>query len=121
MNVRNTFRLAGTVIDTPVAVDHPDGGRTIRFSLRTKNNYKLRDGQETYEELPVSVYRNADAVNDPKRGSGLAGTLQAGDKVAVQGSVRNNNWVDTQGHTHYELVLQVENVDLIGSAGTPAG
>lgn len=119
MNIRNTFRIAGTVKDTPVAVDHPDGGRTIKFVIDAPNNYQLRDGTQTSEELPVAVYRNPDMMADPKQGPGVAGLLQAGDRVAVQGSIRNNNWVDTQGHKHFEVVLQVENVDILYQAGQP--
>ena len=113
MNVRNTFTLCGTVKDVPVAEDHPDGSRTIKFVVSAKNNYKRRDGTETFEELPVAVYRTAEMLADPKRGAGVAGSLKAGDHVALQGSVRNNNWTDASGHPHYGLVLQVESLDVL--------
>jgi len=117
MNVRNSFKLKGRVAGTPKTIDHPDGGRTIKIDLAVRNNYKTRDGSDTFETLPIAVYRSPDAVADPKRGSGPAGTLQEDDVIAVCGSVRNNNWVDTMGHTHYELVLQVETLDVLAQGG----
>lgn len=112
MNVRNTFTLHGRVRGTPVTEDHPDGSRTIRFDVAAKNNYLKRDGSESFEVLPVAVFRTAAMVSDPKRGSGIAGTLQDGDYVALQGSVRNNNWTDAMGQPHYGLVLQVEDLQV---------
>lgn len=113
MNVRNTFRLCGQIPDTPVSEDHADGSRTIRFNISAKNNYTKRDGSETFETLPVAVFRSAAMMADPNKGPGIAGTLKAGDTVAVQGSVRNNNWTDTMGQPHYGLVLQIETLDII--------
>lgn len=86
-----------------------NGGGVLAISLAcTESWLDQQSGQrkERTEWVNVVVFG--------KRADGLAKCLGKGDKIAVEGSLRTENWTDRDGNKRYATKVYASNVVLLG-------
>lgn len=113
MSITNNFHVLGRLTQNPSVFMNKDGSEKIRFTVAVKNNYKSRNNERDSQFIPVEVFRNAVLV--VKSGLGVYANIHEGDLVACSGQIRNNNYTDKDGNKHFDIILQVDDIELLES------
>ena len=105
MNASNFGIANGRLAADPVIFENSDGSHKVKFTVIADNNYKT-NGEYGSSAVPVQAFIAAG------RGPGAYGFLGKGDRVNVAYSARQESF-EKDGATQYQLVLNVEDLDVI--------
>ena len=106
MNLRNIVILSGRVSKEPVKFDNADGSKKYMVTLAVQDNFRSGADNERATQF-IQVEGFVPAGKEDKIYSGL----KVGEKITIQGSIRNNNYKDKNGQAVYGLVIRVETLD----------
>lgn len=107
MNMQNFGILDGRLAKDPVVFNNKDGSRKIMVTIAVPRNYKNKDGKRDTDFIQAEQYMRADKV-----GNGAWDILKKGDSVSVEYTVRQNNYTDAKGETHYGQSLVIEQTNI---------
>ena len=106
----NKVMLIGNLGKDPEVRTFDGGGKIVRFSIATTENYNNRQGEKvTHTEWHnISVGRK-----------GLADVceqyLKKGHKIFAEGRLRTRSWDDQNGVTKYSTEIQLDNMTMLTS------
>lgn len=110
-NISNYGQVIGRLTKDVKIFTNSDGSRKVNLTVAAQDNFK--SGKEQTKQtrfVPLEGFIRAD-----KQGNGVYDLMSQGDLVAVQYSVRNNNYTDKNGNPVYGIVLNIEDVQLMES------
>lgn len=110
VNPNNTATAIGRLTKDVVFFDNKDGSKKVIMNVAVPNNFKSKDGTYGAQFLDFVDFIPAGAT-----GTGVYAMVGKGDRVAIEYSIRNNNYTDAQGEKHYELQLRVDAVTMLDS------
>jgi len=104
----NKVILLGNLGKDPEVKMFEGGGKIVRFSLATAENYTNRNGEkvEHTEWHNVTVGRKGLADICEKY-------LRKGHKIYAEGRLRTRSWQDADGNTKYSTEIQLENMTML--------
>lgn len=105
MNASNFGIANGRLAADPVVFENKDGSHKVKMTVITDNNYKT-NGEYGSSAVPVQAFIAAG------KGPGAYGFLGKGDRVNIAYSARQESF-EKDGATQYQLVLNVEALDVI--------
>ena len=98
----NKVTLIGNIGKTPELKVFENGSGVVSFSVATTENWKDKSGewQSATEWHDVKCWRNAES---------LAGRLNKGQQVYVEGKIKRRSWEDKDGVKRYatDVVAQI--------------
>lgn len=103
MNMNNYAILRGRLVSDPAVFANKDGSSKVKFTVACENNYKGKDGKRDSQMIPVEAFTK-DYAKSP------FSMIHKGDKVSLECSLRNNNYVDKDGKQVYSTIVFVENI-----------
>lgn len=103
-NPRNHFHIQGNLAADPKVFTN-DKGRSIELTVYVRNNYKSQNGQWESSKVVVKQF-----ISNSKRDLTPAEKLKQGDKVVVDGSLRQEHFFDREGGEHYVMACVAENI-----------
>ena len=106
MNINNYAITTGRLAADPKVFTNKDGSRKVRFTLACEDNYTGKDGQRGKQFIQQEAFIRAGQSN------GVYDLIHEGDLVETQCTLKNNNWTGEDGTAHYDLVLQVEQLEM---------
>ena len=111
----NTVSLIGNFVADP-SVNYTQGGSSIvKFAIANNNTY-LTDGRRVDEVSYV------DCVVFGKAGETLAKYCKKGNRIGVQGRLKQERWTTNDGQKRSRLVIKVEDFQfLTPGTGQSAG
>lgn len=110
MNTNNFTFLTGRLVDNAKVFKNTNGSATVTFRLAVKNNYLNADRTVGSQFIPVKRILSAKEISAGKLENGVLSRIHKGDKITVQGTLRNNNYTDKNGVQHYEIELHAETI-----------
>lgn len=114
MNVNNFFVESGRLTKDPIISTNANGTGRVRLTLAVQDNF--RSTNDKGEKVKQSQFLNMEAlISKDKMAAGdigVYGHMHSGDKITVQGSIRNNDYTDKNSQKVYSLSLFIENVNL---------
>lgn len=110
INPGNFALTIGRLTDDIRVFANKDGSRKIRFTLASEDNHKDRAGNRGTQFIPVEAF-----VSKTNTDNGIFDRIHKGDLIEAICTVKNNNYVDAQGVTQYQIVLFCENIKLLES------
>jgi len=107
-NINKVFLNGGLVRDAELT--YTQGGMAIvKFSIAVNTTKKNGD---SYEDVPNYF----DLTMMGKRAESLNQYLKKGQRVSVDGSLRQDRW-EKDGQKHSKVSIIVDNIELIGNRG----
>ena len=103
MNMNNYAILRGRLVSDPAVFANKDGSSKVKFTVACENNYKGKDGKRDSQMIPGEAFTK-DYAKSP------FSKIHKGDKVSLECSLRNNNYVDKDGKQVYSTIVFVENI-----------
>lgn len=104
MNIEN-FGIASGRITTIKIFQNRNHSRAVRFTIAVPNSFTNHDGSRDSQFLPFVDFLPANLKTNR-----IYDTLEVGDKVSIQYTIMNNNYIDADGIQHYDLALRVDNI-----------
>ena len=100
------FGIAIGRLTTPIRIfNNHNRSRTVRFTIAVPNSYTNPDGSRGSQFLPFTDFIPANAKTNR-----IYDSLEIGDRVNIQYTPMNNNYIDGDGTQHYDLALRVDNI-----------
>lgn len=103
MNMNNFAVLRGRLVADTTVFANKDGSSKVKFTVAVEDNYKGKDGKRGSQMIAVEAYTK-DYTKSP------FSMIHKGDKVSLECSLRNNNYVDKDGKQVYSTIVFVENI-----------
>lgn len=103
MNMNNFAVLRGRLVADTTVFANKDGSSKVKFTVAVEDNYKGKDGKRGSQMIAVEAYTK-DYTKSP------FSMIHKGDKVSLECSLRNNNYVDKDGKQVYSTIIFVENI-----------
>lgn len=101
----NNVVLIGNLTKDPELRFIPNSGTAVtRFSIAVRREFK-KEGQPDADFFNIVVWG--------KQAESCANYLKKGRKVAIKGSLRNNNYEDKNGVKHYNVEVNADRVEFI--------
>lgn len=103
----NCVVLFGRLTKDPELKQLSSGASVCRFTVACDRAFVNKQTNE----------RESDFIEcQAWRGSAefVARWFKKGDAITVEGSLRNNNWVDNEGKKHYSYIVNAENIGFGG-------
>lgn len=107
MNIRNFGIVKGRLTKDLVVFTNTDGSKKIMLTIAAQDNFKNKDGQRDSQFISLEAFVPAGQKNN-----GVFDYMEKGTEVAVEYTVRTNNYTDKNGEMVYGQVLFVQSVDL---------
>jgi single-strand DNA-binding protein len=106
----NKVMLIGNLGKDPEVRTFEGGGKIVRFSIATTENYNNRQGEKvTHTEWHnISVGRTGLADICEKY-------LKKGHKIFAEGRLKTRSWDDQNGVTKYSTEIQLDNMTMLTS------
>ena len=99
----NKVILMGRLTADPELRQTPSGISSCRFSIAIDRSYKSRDtGERQTDFINVVTWRQTAEF--------VSRYFSKGRMIIVEGSLRNNNYPDSNGVKHYSMDVQADNV-----------
>ena len=99
----NKVILMGRLTADPELRQTPSGISSCRFSIAIDRSYKSRDtGERQTDFINVVTWRQTAEF--------VSRYFSKGRMIIVEGSLRNNNYTDSNGVKHYSMDVQADNV-----------
>lgn len=111
MNLVNYGVVTGRVTKDPMIYTHSDGSRKVKVTVAAADNFISGPNKEKQTRfIPVEAF-----IPATKQGNGVYELIGKGDLIMVGYSVRNNHYIDKNGEQQFNIVLNVEEVQLLES------
>lgn len=108
MNLSNYGIVTGRLVKDPLTYTNSDGSRKTKITIATQNNYRNREtGEKEAQFLPLEYFTPADHED-----LSVFGYMYKGDKVTIQYTLKNVQYIDADNRKVYNIVLQIENIRL---------
>lgn len=110
-NIDNNLNLTGRIETQDLSkgiFKNSDGSRKVRFTLAVQDNYTLKNGQASKQDIPVEAFVPASAVKTDEKGNetyGIFSTLRTGDLVTIAAHLEDNNYDDKDGKRVYAGII----------------
>ena len=99
----NKVILMGRLTADPELRQTPSGVSSCRFSVAVNRNYTSKEtGERQTDFINVVAWRQTAEF--------ICKYFQKGSPITVIGSMRNNNYTDSNGVKHYAMDVQADNV-----------
>src|SRR5688572_20237850 len=95
MSYLNQVVLIGNLGQNPEVLKDTDNGKFVKLRLATSKKYRNANKQ-----IISATEWHTICLNNGI-GKFAAEYLKKGDKVCITGELRNNQWKDKEGNTHY--------------------
>lgn len=105
-NIDNFCISTGRLVSDPKFFVNRDGSRKVRFTVAIQNNFKNANGERDAQFLPLEAFIPANVT------ASVYDLIHKGDKVTAEYAIYNNNYVDTDGIQHYDLILRVDSLKM---------
>jgi single-strand DNA-binding protein len=106
----NKVMLIGNLGKDPEVRTFEGGGKIVRFSLATTENYNNRQGEKVthteWHNITVGRKGLADVCEQ---------YLKKGHKIFAEGRLRTRSWEDQNGVTKYSTEIQLDNMTMLTS------
>lgn len=106
----NKVMLIGNLGKDPEVRTFEGGGKIVRFSLATTENYNNRQGEKVthteWHNITVGRKGLADVCEQ---------YLKKGHKIFAEGRLRTRSWDDQNGVTKYSTEIQLDNMTMLTS------
>ncbi len=106
----NKVMLIGNLGKDPEVRTFEGGGKIVRFSIATTENYNNRQGEKVthteWHNITVGKKGLADVCEQ---------YLKKGHKIFVEGRLRTRSWDDQNGVTKYSTEIQLDNMTMLTS------
>ena len=105
--MRNSVMMVGRPGADPEVKNLNNNKKVARFNLAVSDNYKNAEGEwvNTTQWLTIVAWGNvADRVEN---------NVKKGLQVAIEGSLRNNEWTDDKGQRHSNIEVLINDLFLI--------
>lgn len=110
-NIKNNGIAIGRLAADVKTFTNKDGSTKAKFTLMVRNTFKNKNGEYDAVAIPLETFVPA-KTNFASTPWSLIGK---GDLVAVEYSVRNNNYTDKNGEAVYDIVLNADNIEFLES------
>lgn len=110
-NINNHVALIGSLEGDPVLRKEQDGSAIGTFTVKCRDNFITRSGDESFQFIEVSKVLPADA--DPSEA--MAG-LRKGVMVGVSAQLHARSWIDPDGYNRQELKIIADDVTIMDPA-----
>lgn len=114
INLHNFFLQSGRLTKDPIISTNANGTGRVRITLAVQDNFKSLNDKG--EKVKQSQFLNLEGLISKEKmaagDTGVYGHMHKGDKITVQGSIRNNDYENKDGVKVYSLCLFIENVNL---------
>ncbi|MDE5917817.1 MAG: single-stranded DNA-binding protein, partial [Oscillospiraceae bacterium] len=98
----NKVILMGRLTADPELRQTPSGISSCRFSIAIDRSYKSRDtGERQTDFINIVTWRQTAEF--------VSRYFSKGRMIIVEGSLRNNNYTDSNGVKHYSMDVQADN------------
>jgi len=104
----NSFICIGRLTRDPELKYTPSGAAVCKMGIAVNRSYKKDD-----EVVEDTLFINLSAWG--KQGENCANYLQKGRRIAVNGELRGNNWVDKDGNKRYSFEVNVNTIQFLDS------
>lgn len=99
----NKVIIMGRLCADPEFRQTPSGVATCRFSVAVNRPFTNKQtGEREADFIRVTCWR--------QQAEFVSRYFRKGNMIAVEGSLRNNDWTDQNGVKHYSMDVQAENV-----------
>lgn len=106
----NKVMLIGNLGKDPEVRTFEGGGKIVRFSIATTENYNNRQGEKVthteWHNITVGRKGLADVCEQ---------YLKKGHKIFAEGRLRTRSWDDQNGVTKYSTEIQLDNMTMLTS------
>lgn len=107
MNIRNKVTLIGNLGTSPEIKTFDGNKKMARVSIATNETYKNREGEKVTDTSWHTLVAWGPLVSILER------YTQKGSKVAVEGKLVNNSYLDKEGNKRYSTEVQLNNLVLL--------
>jgi len=104
----NSFICIGRLTRDPELKYTPSGAAVCKMGIAVNRSYKKDE-----EVVEDTLFVNLSAWG--KQGENCANYLQKGRRIAVNGELRGNNWVDKDGNKRYSFEVNVNTIQFLDS------
>lgn len=109
----NKVFLMGRLVRDPELRQTPSGVQVCRFSIAVDRPYKNQQtGERECDFIECSAWRQTAEF--------VSRYFTKGKMILVEGAMRNNNYVDSNGVQHYAMQVQVDSVSFCGKSESDA-
>ncbi|EHL30484.1 single-stranded DNA-binding protein [Legionella drancourtii] len=109
MAVLNKIQLIGHVGHSPRSTQTKENHPVASVSLATNESYRRNGEWETITEWHHLVFFGKLAALAVER-------LQKGSQIYIEGKLRSNNWIDTEGVKRQSINIVVQTIQLLDNA-----
>lgn len=103
----NCVVLFGRLTKNPELKQLSSGASVCRFTVACDRAFVNKQTNERESDfIECQAWRGAAEF--------VARWFKKGDAITVEGSLRNNNWVDNEGKKHYSYIVNAENIGFGG-------
>lgn len=113
MNLNNFSVFIGRLASDPKFFDNADGSRKCRITLMCEDNYAVGGVRG---KTSIQAERFLRAGSEP----GVFGLIHQGDLIMIQTTAKNNNWEDKDGAKHYDVINQIDQVEMLETKAVTA-
>lgn len=107
MNIRNKVTLIGNLGNSPEIKTFDGNKKMARVAIATNETYKNKEGERVTDTSWHTLVAWGPLV------SILEKYTQKGSKVAVEGKLVNNSYLDKEGIKRYSTEVQLNNLVLL--------
>lgn len=109
----NKLILTGRLTADPELRQTQSGIASCRFTVAVNRKHKNEDGSYDADFISCTAWRQTAEF--------VSRYFNKGSMIAVEGELRNNNYTDKDGVTHYGFVVNINSVEFCGSKSGSAG
>lgn len=110
----NCVVLFGRLTKDPELKQLSSGASVCRFTVACDRAFVNKNTNERESDfIECQAWRGAAEF--------VARWFKKGDAITVEGSLRNNNWVDNEGKKHYSYIVNAENIGFGGGKSNGGG
>lgn len=107
MNMNNYGIATGRLTRDPAIYQNADGSHKVKITIAAQNNYRNKTtGERAAQFLPLECYVPADGTMN------VYDYMHKGDKVTIQYTVKNTQYINAENENIYGVVLCIENIRL---------
>lgn len=109
----NHISIIGRLTADPELRQTQSGIASCRFTVAVNRKHKNEDGSYDADFISCTAWKQTAEF--------VSRYFNKGSMIAVEGELRNNNYTDKDGVTHYGFVVNVNSVEFCGSKSGSTG
>lgn len=112
-NPLNNVNLVGRLAADPKVFTNSDQSRKVAFTVMVSNDFVTEStGKREAQAIDVEAFISKDRAGQDL---GVYGLIHKGDLVAVNASLRSNNYTDKDGKKVYGMTVSVNRIQMLES------